>query len=120
MDGKRREAENLRGRFVSCKSGLALARALRDVAVREPITKSSADLPEQLRVLLGKLEVGHLSTPDVTAQGLQMFALCNKKESTAESPLKREMRDQIYSKRFEAEAKKFLEEIRKTAMIEYK
>jgi peptidyl-prolyl cis-trans isomerase SurA len=120
LDAKRRIAENLRGRFVSCKSGLALARALRDVAVREPITKSSADLAPQLRELLAKLEVGHLSAPDVTAQGLQMFALCDKKESTAESPLKREIREQIFTKRFEAEAKKFLEEIRKSAMIEYK
>jgi peptidyl-prolyl cis-trans isomerase SurA len=117
---KRREAENLRSRFVACKSGLALARALRDVAVREPITKSSADLPEATRDLLAKLEVGRLSTPDVTAQGLQMFALCAKKQSTAESPLKRELRDKIYASRYEAEAKKFLEEIRKTAMIEYK
>jgi peptidyl-prolyl cis-trans isomerase SurA len=120
LDGKRREAENLRGRFTSCKSGLALARALRDVAVREPITKSSADLAPQLRELLSKLEVGRLSTPDVTAQGLQMFALCDKKESAAESPAKRELREQIYSSRYDAEAKKYLEEIRRSAMIEYK
>ena len=43
MAAKRSEAENLRGRFASCNEGLALARALRDVAVREPITRSSAD-----------------------------------------------------------------------------
>ena len=120
IDAKRREAENLRGRFVSCKAGLPLARALRDVAVREPITRSSADLPEQLRELLGKLEVGRLSAPDVTAQGLQMFALCDKKESSAESPVKRETRDKIFNTRFEAESKKFLDEIRRSAMIEYK
>jgi peptidyl-prolyl cis-trans isomerase SurA len=56
----------------------------------------------------------------VTAQGLQMFAVCNKKETTAESPLRRETREQIFAKRYEAESKKFLEEIRKSAMIEYK
>ena len=120
MAAKRREAENLRSRFVACKSGLALARALRDVAVREPINKSSGDLPQALRDLLAKLEVGRLSTPDVTAQGLQMFALCRKTQSKADSPLKQELRSKIYASRYEAEAKKFLEEIRKTAMIEYK
>lgn len=120
VEAKRHEAENLRSRFVSCRSGLAMARAERDVAVREPITKSSADLPEQLRELLGKLEVGRLSAPDLTAQGLQMFALCSKKESAADSPLKRELREKMYSSRFEAEAKKYLDEIRKSAMIEYK
>ena len=120
IEAKRREAENLRGRFLSCNEGLALARAVRDVAVREPITRNSADLTPQLRGLLGSLEVGRLTNPDVTAQGLQMFALCDKKQSAAESPAKKEVREQIYAKRFEAESKKCLEELRKQAMIEYK
>jgi peptidyl-prolyl cis-trans isomerase SurA len=120
VEAKHREADNLRSRFLSCNEGLALARAVRDVAVREPITRSSADLSPQLRTLLGSLEVGRLTTPDVTPQGLQMFALCDKKQSTVDSPAKREARDQIFSKKFEAESKKFLEEIRKQAMIEYK
>ena len=88
IEAKRREADNLRGRFLSCNEGLALARAVRDVAVREPITRNSADLSPQLRDLLGSLEVGRLTTPDVTPQGLQMFALCDKKKSAAESPAK--------------------------------
>jgi peptidyl-prolyl cis-trans isomerase SurA len=113
------EAENLRSRFVTCNTGLAMARALRDIAVREPVNRSSADLAPQLRELLDKMEVGHLTTPEPTAQGLQMFALCNKKQSTAESSVKREVREKLFTERFEAEAKKFLEEIRKQAMIEY-
>ena len=120
LAAKRSEAENLRSRFVSCNEGLAMARALRDVAVREPITRSSADLTPQLRDLLGNMQIGRLTTPEVTAQGLQMFAVCAKKESTSESPLKREMREQIFTKRFESESKKYLDEIRKAAMIEYK
>ena len=120
LEAKRHEAENLRGRFVSCNEGLAMARALRDVAVREPLNRSSADLSPQLRDLLGNMEVGRLTTPEVTAQGLQMYALCEKKESSSESPIKRQLREEIFTKRFEAEGKKFLEEIRKQAMIEYK
>lgn len=120
MQAKRQEAENLRSRFLSCNEGLALARALRDVAVREPVSRNSADLPQQLRDLLGAMEVGRLTTPEVTAQGLQMFALCDKKQSTADSPAKREIREQLFSKRFDAESKRYLEEIRKSAMIEYK
>ncbi len=120
IEAKRREAENLRGRFVSCNEGLAMTRALRDVAVREPITRSSADLAPQLRDLLGNMQVGHLTTPEVTQQGVQMFALCEKKESKLDTPVKREVREELFTKKFEAEAKKFLEEIRKSAMIEYK
>jgi peptidyl-prolyl cis-trans isomerase SurA len=120
IEAKRRDAESLRGRFASCKDGLPFARALRDVAVREPITRSSGDLPEQLRTVLADTPVGRLTAPDVTGQGLQMFALCDKKESKTDSPLKRETRQQLFAKRYDAEAKKFLDEIRKQAMIEYK
>ncbi len=119
LEAKRAQAENLRGRFVNCNEGLAMARSLRDVAVREPLNRSSADLAPQLREILEKMEIGHLTTPEITAQGLQMFALCTKKESTSESSVKREVREQIYGKRFEAESKKFLDELRKQAMIEY-
>jgi peptidyl-prolyl cis-trans isomerase SurA len=120
MEAKRSEAENLRGRFISCNEGLAFSRALRDVAVREPISRSTADLAPQLRELLGSIQVGHLTTPEATAQGLQMFALCDKKESKTDSPLKREVRQALYAKKFDVEAKKYLDEIRKSAMIEYK
>jgi peptidyl-prolyl cis-trans isomerase SurA len=66
------------------------------------------------------MEIGHLTTPDATPQGLQMFALCEKKISNADSPAKREAREQIFTKRFEAESRRFLDEARKQAMIEYK
>jgi peptidyl-prolyl cis-trans isomerase SurA len=120
LPAKQQEAENLRSRFTSCEQGLALARALRDVAVREPVIRSSADLPQNFRELLAKMEVGRLTAPEITAQGIQMFALCEKKESKSDSPAKAEAKQQIFSKKFEAESKRYLDEIRKQAMIEYK
>lgn len=120
VEAKRRVAEDLRARFVNCNEGLAMSRGMRDVAVREPITRSSSDLAPQLREVLDSIPIGHLSTADQTAQGLQMFALCDRRESKTDSPLKREVRQQLFAKRFEAEANKFLDEIRKSAMIVYK
>jgi peptidyl-prolyl cis-trans isomerase SurA len=117
---KKREAESLRARFTNCKQGLDVARALRDVAVRDPIARSSADLAPQLRDLLDKMEIGHLTTPDTTAQGLQMFAVCEKKQTKTDSPAEREARNKIFAQRFQKESQRYLEEIRKSAMIEYK
>ena len=117
---KRREAEALRSRFLNCKQGLDFARALRDVAVRDPITRSSADLPQKLRDLLGGMEIGRLTAPDQTAQGLQMFAVCNKKQTKTDSPAQHQVRESIYKQRFDREAKRYLQELRDAAMIEYK
>jgi peptidyl-prolyl cis-trans isomerase SurA len=120
IENKKREADSLRGRFLTCKDGLAFARALRDVAVRDPVSKNSSDLAPVLRDLLDTVEVGHLTAPEMTPQGLQMFALCDKKSTKTDSPMKVQLRQELFAKRFDNEAKKFLEEIRKQAMIEYK
>ena len=55
VEAKKREADQLRGRFLNCKQGLEFARALRDVAVRDPISRSSADLAPALRDLLASM-----------------------------------------------------------------
>jgi peptidyl-prolyl cis-trans isomerase SurA len=117
---RRREAENLRARFNSCEQDLRTARTLRGVVVKEPIIRNSTEFSAQLREILDKIELGKLTTPEVTAQGIQMFAVCERKATTADSPVKRQLREEMYNKRYDAQSKKFLDEIRRQAMIEYR
>lgn len=117
---KKRDAESLRARFDNCVSGLALARSLRDVAIRDPITKASGDLAPALREILDKTQVGHLTEPEVTSQGVELFALCNRRESKAVSAAKREVQNEIFTEQFTANSKKLLASLRSQAMIEYK
>jgi peptidyl-prolyl cis-trans isomerase SurA len=121
VEGRKREAEALRARFQNCEDGLAFARALRDVAVREQVVRSSADIPPELRKVLDGIEIGRLTTPEVTKLGVEMFAICDKKESSADNSLgKRKARESLMSQRFEQRSKQYLKDIRKSAMIEYK
>ena len=80
VDGRKREAEALRGRFQGCEEGIAFARALKDVAVREQVVRSSADIPPELRKVLESIEIGRLTAPEVTKFGVEVFAVCAKKE----------------------------------------
>jgi peptidyl-prolyl cis-trans isomerase SurA len=114
------DAEALRTRFTSCDSGLAFARALRDVAIREPIVKNSSELVPALREIIDKTEVGHLTPPETTSQGVEFFALCEKKETKAETPEKREARDKMFGEQFQLKAKRYLQDLRRQAMIERK
>ncbi|MDI3471266.1 MAG: hypothetical protein OJF62_003329 [Pseudolabrys sp.] len=118
--GRAREAENLRARFQSCDQGLKMVRLLRGAVVREPVVKGSADLPPPLRETLDKMDIGKLTAPEVTPQGIQMFALCDRRKSSTDTPAERAIRQQLFSERFEAESKKFLAEVRRQSMIEYK
>lgn len=121
VEARRRDAESLRARFQNCEEGLAFARALKDVAVRDPVNRSSADLPLELRKVLDAVEVGKLTPPETTKLGIEMFAICGKKESSAENtPGKRRARDAIVAERYEQLSKQYLNEIRRGAMVEYK
>jgi peptidyl-prolyl cis-trans isomerase SurA len=120
IDGRKREAEALRVRFENCESGLKFASALRDVAVRDQIIKSSADLAPAMRKILDDVSVGKLTSPDVTPQGVQMFALCAKRENQVDSAAVKEARDEMFAAQFQAKSKRYLEELRRGSMIEVK
>jgi peptidyl-prolyl cis-trans isomerase SurA len=118
FEARAKEAEALRGRFQSCDEGLPIARALRDVAVREPLTRASVDVPAAQREVLDKTPIGHLTPPDITLQGVELFAVCTRDQVSGETPGKREVREEITNERFNAQAKRYLKELRRSAMIE--
>jgi peptidyl-prolyl cis-trans isomerase SurA len=120
VEARRKEADNLRARFQDCATGVPFARALRDVAVREPIRRNSADLSPQLRESLSKIEIGRLTPPEQTNSGIEMFAVCERKETASETPGKRQVRDEMFSERFQAQGASYLKELRAGAMIEYR
>jgi peptidyl-prolyl cis-trans isomerase SurA len=121
FEDRKREAEGLRNRFRSCDDGLPFARALNDVAVRDQIVRSSADVPADLRKGLDSVPVGQLTAPEITKLGIEMFAVCAKDPAKADnSPGKRQARDSLFAEKFEQVSKRYLQELRRTALIEYK
>jgi peptidyl-prolyl cis-trans isomerase SurA len=47
-----------------------------------------------------------------------MVALCERKATTVDTPKKREIREKMYTEKYDAKQKAYLAEIRKAAMIE--
>jgi peptidyl-prolyl cis-trans isomerase SurA len=119
FEARTKEAEALRARFQSCEEGIALARGIRFVAVRPQVVKGSAELPTALRDVLTKTELGRLTAPETTQQGVEVYALCGKRQSE-NAPAKKEIRDEMFTEAFESHSKKFLKELREQAMIEYR
>ena len=104
----------------SCEEANAYFKSMQNAAIRETVTKTSADIPAGLREVLDKTPIGHLTAPEVTKQGVEMVALCGRKPTTVDTPKKREIRDKMFAQKYEAKSKAYLQEIRKAAMIEYR
>jgi peptidyl-prolyl cis-trans isomerase SurA len=118
IDVRRKEAESLRERVQTCDQANAYFKSMQNAAIRESVTKTSADIPGPLRELLDKTPIGHLTPPEITKQGVEMVALCDRKPTKIDTPKKREIREKMYTQKYEAKSKAYLAEIRKAAMIE--
>ncbi len=95
FQSRRKEAEALRGRFRGCEESIPAVRAMRDVAVRDQVVRTSADLPEALRKILDSIPVGQLTAPELTRHGIELFAICAKHESKSDTPGRRKARETV-------------------------
>ncbi|OAF18360.1 SurA N-terminal domain-containing protein [Bradyrhizobium neotropicale] len=120
IEQRHKEAETYRGRVGSCEEANSLFRSTPNAAIRESVTKTTADLPEALRKVLDDTPIGHLTPPEMTKQGIEMVVLCSRKPTTIDTPKKREIREKMYAEKYEKTSKAYLDEIRKAAMIEYR
>ncbi|WP_430650162.1 peptidylprolyl isomerase [Bradyrhizobium lablabi] len=118
IDQRRKEAESLRERVQSCEQGNSYFKSMQNAAIRDIVTKTSADIPGPLRELLDKTPVGRLTPPEITKQGVEMVALCERKPTKIDTPKKREIREKMYAQKYEAKSKSYLNDLRKAAMIE--
>ena len=105
-------------RFKGCTESVPTVRAMRDVAVRDQVVRSSSDLPDSLRKVLDGVPVGELTPPELTRHGIEMFAVCSRNESKSDTPGRRKTREILLTKRFEEESKKYLRQLRKNMMLE--
>jgi peptidyl-prolyl cis-trans isomerase SurA len=118
FEARRREADGLRHRFENCEEGVRFARALTDVAVREPIYRTSTDVGAAQREVLDATAIGRLTPPEVTQQGVEMFAVCAKDVAKGDTVGKAQIREAMVNERFSAQAKRYLEQLRREAIIE--
>src|SRR3982075_1489710 len=117
---RKKEAEALRERIQTCEAANSYFKSMQNAAIRDVVTKTSADLPAPLRELLDKTPIGHLTAPEITKQGVEMVELCGRKPTTIDTPKKKEIRDKMFVEKYEAKSKSYLQEVRRAAMIEYR
>jgi peptidyl-prolyl cis-trans isomerase SurA len=118
VDLRRKEAESLRERVQTCEQANSYFKSMQNAAIRETVTKTSADIPGPLRELLDKTQIGRLTPPEITKQGVEMVALCDRKPTKIDTPKKREIREKMFAQKYEAKQKAYLGDLRKAAMIE--
>ncbi len=120
LAARAREAEALRTRFTSCEEGVQFAREYREVVIKDPVVRISTDLPERFQKLLEQTGDGRMTPPEPTAAGIEVVAVCDRKETIADVTSQRDVKERLLSGRVQAEEKSLLEQLRRQSIIEYR
>src|ERR1700721_478539 len=76
IEARRKEAEALRNRVQTCDEANTLFKTMQNAAIRDAVTKTSADLPPPLRGCVDRTPIGHLTEPELTKQGGERVGVC--------------------------------------------
>ncbi|WP_181706880.1 SurA N-terminal domain-containing protein [Chthonobacter rhizosphaerae] len=117
---RRREAEALRSRFNGCEEGLAAAKSLKEVAVLNIGRRLASEVPPQMREQVKETKKGALTKPQVTDQGIEMLAVCDRITVTGESAMSASLDAEQMSAQAKTVSETLLRELRQKSNIVYR
>jgi peptidyl-prolyl cis-trans isomerase SurA len=113
------QANQYRNSFKGCDSAVQVSLNFTDAAVRDMGRRHATQLPEALAKELAALNVGGITKPRVTEQGVSMLAVCSKTAARDTTFLKNKLRAEQGGDAMKAEAEKLMQELRDKAQIIY-
>lgn len=117
---RKREAETLRKSFTSCEQGVPQARTLSEVVVKSVGFRLETELPPDMKDVIGKTEVGRLTPPVDSERGIQMIAVCKKREIKSDISTRTAIEDDLRQKEGDQLSRRYIQELRRAAVIVYK
>jgi len=117
---RKKEITNLSLRFESCRQGLAIARKLPDVVVKPLGKQLETELRGPFLQLIKETDVGRLTKPLRTPNGFEALAVCGKRQVNSSAAAIQAMSQELQGKEAKMVARRFMRDLRRDAMIEYK
>ena len=111
------EANQYKKSFSGCDSAVQLSLSYTDAAVRDIGRRHATQFPDALAGELAKLNVGGITKPRVVEGGVSMLAVCSKSTSEDTTYIANNIRQETGTKGMQAEADKYLAELKAKAQI---
>lgn len=116
---RQKEAAAAKGLFKGCDTGgFAAFRTIPDVAIKDPINRSSDALSDAANAMLSKTPIGGLAGPLTTEQGVELIAVCGRVDREDISTVRSSVENELVTKKGAAESDRLLKELRAKAAIE--
>jgi peptidyl-prolyl cis-trans isomerase SurA len=115
------QAEALRQSVKSCSQLKEVAERFSGAEVKALGSKTAESFPNAMRAYLTQMTDGQLSPPAVTSSGVELYAVCERKQKKVADLSKRdEVKEKLRSEEFEILARRYMQDLRQEASIEYR
>ena len=113
-------ADKIRHRFTSCNNLNRLLAPYQNATVIHVGLKTIDQLSPPHNIILSDAKAGQMTPPNFTSNGIEMYAVCDKKTIRMTDKKRDEMRSKMRQKGFQMRAARYLRDLRQDAFIEYK
>lgn len=117
--GRTAQANQYRANFSGCDTAVELSLAYTDAAVVDVGRRHATQLPDAIANELAGLNVGGITRPRVTDQGVSMLAICEKAQADDLTFIKGEIRQEAGQDAMKGQAEEYLADLRERASIIY-
>ncbi|MEH0072679.1 hypothetical protein V6L77_24525 [Pannonibacter sp. Pt2-lr] len=73
-----------------------------------------------MKDVIAKTAVGQLTPPQVTPRGLEMIAVCGKRELASDVAARTEIEDELRQKEGEQLTRRYIQDLRRQSVISYR
>jgi len=113
------EAEDLRSKFESCKTISGLVGRVQNATVQSLGTKSADQIQQPSRAFLLNASLGQMTPATLTASGVELLAVCNKRAVKGnDKPKRKSVENKLRQKEFVRMSNSFIRDLRQDAYIE--
>ncbi len=113
------DAEKIMRGFKGCNTTANLAKA-QDAKFDNLGSRKPSTIPEPTRSLLLNAKDGEMVPPNMSAQGVELYAVCGRKVTKGDDKKRDQVAAELQQKEFEVLARRHLRDLRQDAHIEYR
>ncbi len=114
------EADAIRQRFRGCANMKSLLAPYKSAKAINLGRKTLDEIPSPMNLILSDMKAGQITPPQATSDGLEMYAVCERKQVMIDAKQKSKTISKMRQKAFNLRAKRYLKDIRDEAHIEYR
>lgn len=112
------EAQLIRRDFNSCGTSKSITVGMRDIVIKDLGTVNAGTLPPAAQTELSNLQVGGITTPQMSQKGIVLLGVCERREVTDTSQARAAVQNQLMNQEFSNLALRHLRDLRQDATIE--